>query len=434
MSNQWPNNLRKRMETHQEPSPEGLWEDIERIMQQESSIAIPPKQNKILLWSKRIGAIAAVILVILLIRNYLMIENSQKLQIITQKKQTPHEHKNNLSTDQENGSEFITGNRSNRVFSYAKRNIAVSVPKESLYSKDESSLIAKVEEKEEHKAESERENSHSESNIEKKTYDSRPSSKKRNQDNKKAIDQNTYSPVIERKNKYTKWEASVYGSNISSNSAKKNEGYGSFVSGGVLPEGTDEDLILGEDPQSDIFIQNKYREVYTDIKHRQPIIIGVSANYNIDDKWSLISGLTYTILSSQLRSGSDSYYYTSKQTLHNIGIPLNINYNVWKSKKVSIYLSAGGLVEKNVSGNLTTDYIIDDQLKSSQEDKISIDQLQWSINAAVGVQYNLSQKVGLYAEPGVSYYFKNGSEVETIYKEKPLNLSLRFGLRFSLNK
>lgn len=434
MSNRWSNNLRKRMETHQEPSPEGLWEDIERIIKQESFIAIPPKQNKILLWSKRIGAIAAVMLVMLLVGNYLMIENSQKLQIITQKEQTPHEHKNNLSTDQDKESEFITGNSSSRAFSYTKKNIAISVPEESLYSKDESSLIAKVEEKEEHKAESERENSHSESNIEKKTCNSHPSSKRRNQDNDKAIDQNTYLSVIEKKNKYTKWEASVYASNISSNSAKKNEGYGSFVSGGVLPEDADEDPILGEDPQSDIFIQNKYRDVYTDIKHRQPIIIGVSANYNINNKWSLISGLTYTILSSQLRSGSDSYYYTSEQTLHNIGIPLNINYNLCKTKRVSIYLSAGGLVEKNVSGKLITDYFIDDQLKSSQKDKISIDQLQWSINAAVGVQYNFSQKVGLYAEPGASYYFKNGREVETIYKEKPLNLSIRFGLRFSLNE
>ena len=151
MSNQWSDNLRKRMETHQEPSPEGLWEDIERIIKQENAIAIPPKQNKILLWSKRIGAIAAVILIVLLIGDYFMTENSHELQIITQKEQTPHEHKNNLSTDQDNGSKLIAGNSSNRVSSYAKKNIATSIPKESLSFKDENSLIAKVEEKEEYK-------------------------------------------------------------------------------------------------------------------------------------------------------------------------------------------------------------------------------------------------------------------------------------------
>lgn len=432
MSNQWSDNLRKRMESHQETSPDGLWEDIEQIIKEKSLIVREPKRNIALLWGKRIGAIAAVVLVMLLIGDSLMIENSQKSQIITQKKQTPHEHKNNLSTDQDNGNEFITGNSSNRIISQTKKNTAISIPKKTLYTKDESGLVAKVEE-EKHKAEPEREDCKSESNIEKKTCNNKPNSKRRDQDNNKEIDLNTYLPVIEQKNKYTKWLASVYASNISSNSAKKNEGYGHFVSVGVQPEGSCEDPIGGEDPQSNIFVQNKYREVYTDIKHRQPIIIGVTANYNIDDKWSLTSGLTYTVLSSQLRSGSDNYYYTSEQTLHNIGIPLSINYNVWKSKKISIYLSAGGIVEKNVSGKLTTDYILDDQLKFIQKDKISVEHLQWSVNTSIGVQYNLSPKIGLYAEPGASYYFKNGSEIKTIYKEKPINLSLRFGLRFSLN-
>ena len=47
------------------------------------------------------------------------------------------------------------------------------------------------------------------------------------------------------------------------------------------------------------------------------------------------------------------------------------------------------------------------------------------------MQLNLSSVVGLYVEPGVSYYFDNGSSVSNIYKEKPLNFNLEFGLRFS---
>jgi hypothetical protein len=185
---------------------------------------------------------------------------------------------------------------------------------------------------------------------------------------------------------------------------------------------------------AEILARNEYREVYTDVKYKQPVTMGISFNYNLDDKWSLTSGVTYTILSSELRSGSESYYYISEQILHNVGVPLGINYNIWKNKKILVYLSGGGLVEKNVSGKLTTDYVVDNKLKSSQKDKISIDQLQWSVNASMGVQYRLSPKIGLYAEPGVSYYFKNGGKVETIYKEKPLNLSLKFGLHFSLSK
>lgn len=47
------------------------------------------------------------------------------------------------------------------------------------------------------------------------------------------------------------------------------------------------------------------------------------------------------------------------------------------------------------------------------------------------MQYNISSMVGIYAEPGLSYYFDNGSNIETIYSEKPLNFNLNIGLRVS---
>ena len=47
--------------------------------------------------------------------------------------------------------------------------------------------------------------------------------------------------------------------------------------------------------------------------------------------------------------------------------------------------------------------------------------------------YRFNDLVGIYLEPGVSYYFDNGSFVETVYRERPLNFSLGIGLRFNLN-
>ena len=54
------------------------------------------------------------------------------------------------------------------------------------------------------------------------------------------------------------------------------------------------------------------------------------------------------------------------------------------------------------------------------------------MNAAAGVQYNFSNLLGLYVEPGVSYYFDNGSSVSNIYKDKPFNFNLNLGLRFTI--
>ena len=55
---------------------------------------------------------------------------------------------------------------------------------------------------------------------------------------------------------------------------------------------------------------------------------------------------------------------------------------------------------------------------------------QWSVNASAGLQYKINDILGVYLEPGVGYYFDNGSNVSTIYKEKPLNFNFTVGLRF----
>ena len=44
----------------------------------------------------------------------------------------------------------------------------------------------------------------------------------------------------------------------------------------------------------------------------------------------------------------------------------------------------------------------------------------------------LGDKVGLYAEPGLNYYFDNGSPVENVFKSRPLNFNLTLGLRLRL--
>ena len=60
--------------------------------------------------------------------------------------------------------------------------------------------------------------------------------------------------------------------------------------------------------------------------------------------------------------------------------------------------------------------------------------LQMSVGASAGVQFDLLPSLGIYAEPGLSYYFDNGSRTQTIYGDHPLNLSLDFGVRFTIGR
>lgn len=440
MNSQWSDNLRKRIEAHEEPSPDGLWEDIEQIVTkelpfqiEERTVQSPSGQKKNLLWAKRIGAVAAILLVLLFVGDFFLKEDTLPSPAIVQRPEVGHKPENNLSIDHDNEGILLT--EEGHSESLAPDNNIVTFTALASTASAERKTDDFLIDKEEDEPDSGDQSKHrgEGSVMEEKATDNHSVSRDPHHDYH-TPEPNIHYPIITRQNKLTRWQASLYASNTSSGSSKAYNGYRSFLAEEISLGKDDVVPLLVKYPHEGIVDANKQSTVHTEAKHRQPVTMGASIKYNLDEKWSLTSGLTYTILSSQLRSGSHSHYYSSEQTLHNIGIPLSINYNLWKVRNVSIYVSGGGMVEKNVSGKLSTDYVVNDKLESIEKDNISIDRLQWSINTSVGVEYNLFSKIGLYAEPGVIYYFKNGSEVETIYKEKPVNVNLRVGLRFSLGK
>ena len=168
------------------------------------------------------------------------------------------------------------------------------------------------------------------------------------------------------------------------------------------------------------------------VKHRQPVKIGLSARFGVARRVSLETGVNYSYHSADIASGDDESGYKAGQKLHYIGIPLSVSYDIWHTDRLEVYGSAGGGVEFCVSGSTHTDYISGNRVVSSATADVRDDRPQWSVNASAGIQYNFTDHVGVYAEPGVSYYFDNGSDVTTIYKDKPLNFNLNVGLRFTI--
>ena len=202
--------------------------------------------------------------------------------------------------------------------------------------------------------------------------------------------------------------------------------------GGVSAAGIGPDNSNWEDsPLLGILLYNEGKEVETDIKYRLPIRAGISFAYKINERFSLGSGVTYTNLTTDMREGSDSHYFTGEQTLHYVGIPLNMRYNIVSWKGLELYASSGLLAEKCVSGKLKKEYILNNQVEKEETQNLNEKPFQWSVNASAGLQYNITPSFGLYAEPGVSYYFKDGTSLKTIYKDKPFNFNFNLGLRFT---
>lgn len=186
-----------------------------------------------------------------------------------------------------------------------------------------------------------------------------------------------------------------------------------------------------DDPYMGMLVTNKSHLADRRVRHRLPVHAGVSIAYRINDRVSVETGIAYSYLSADIHEGSDSYYFAGEQSLHYVGIPVGVRVRAMSWKNFDIYVGAGFEADKCVSGTLKKSYVINGQTRDDGHESISIRPLQWSVNAGAGVQYNISSMVGIYAEPGLSYYFDNGSNIETIYSEKPLNFNLNIGLRVS---
>lgn len=186
-----------------------------------------------------------------------------------------------------------------------------------------------------------------------------------------------------------------------------------------------------DDPYMGMLVTNKGHLADRRVRHRLPVHAGASIAYRINDRVSVETGIAYSYLSADIHEGSDSYYFAGEQSLHYIGIPVGVRVRAMSWKNFDIYVGAGFEADKCVSGTLKKSYVINGQTRDDGHESISIRPLQWSVNAGAGVQYNISSMVGIYAEPGLSYYFDNGSNIETIYSEKPLNFNLNIGLRVS---
>lgn len=175
---------------------------------------------------------------------------------------------------------------------------------------------------------------------------------------------------------------------------------------------------------------NNYEE---EEKHYQPISFGLTTNIPISPKFSIATGLVYTRLRSDFIKKVPGYEFKREQTLHYIGIPVNLQYQIWNYHFLKIYASAGGQVDYNIKIQQKQSFNSQGNSENSLGNSdIDRDRLQFSMQGAVGIQCDIIPLIGLYIEPGVKYYFKNGSDVRNYFKDKPTNFNLQVGLRLNL--
>ena len=167
------------------------------------------------------------------------------------------------------------------------------------------------------------------------------------------------------------------------------------------------------------------KESLIDSKHHFPVSVGLQVGVPLLPRLSLTTGVVYTQTSSDFTYQYGSGQMVVNQSLHYVGIPVGLSYEVWGISRLHTYVNVGGEGAVNVKNKTLMD--------GNRED-VGRDKMQWSANASLGIQFDVIPQLGIYAEPGAKYYFDNGSHIDNVFKDKKLNFNFQFGLRWNIGK
>jgi hypothetical protein len=164
-----------------------------------------------------------------------------------------------------------------------------------------------------------------------------------------------------------------------------------------------------------------------------PVNVGAMLSIGIAPKLYAETGVIYSALHSEFSSGNRSGSYVSTQDMGYIGVPLGLRYNIVENRRLDVYVSCDGVMRKPVSfSRVTVSYIDGKPVSRVDESDVDYDYLQWSAVASAGVQFNITNWMGIYAEPGFAWHFQSKSPVVNIYSDRQADFNLNFGLRFRI--
>lgn len=419
----WIKDIQRRMADHQEPVKDDLWAGIEQALDQQKVVGKPAV---VMRW-RRYVAVAAIVLALMGGAGYVLFNHQEQMGKEVARAETEQQPDGLQTSTQQMEPMVLAEQTGESVASHVKK--ALSAVRQGADS--EQSLVAMVQEKVVEPSDRPQDlmNKDLEQGGQPETSSAEATGKVAEQPQPSAVRKNevarssqTFLPAERQR-----IHASRHGAKVTMNLYAANSvGAYSGRNGLATPIGMVANCYLAKaapelfnaEAASPMAIQSHEETV-----HYQPVSLGLTAGYALNQRWTLTSGLVYTKLSSDFIQVFDDSRLTRRQTLHYVGIPLNVNFMVWGNKKLKTYVTAGGQADFNVDAKTVKEGIKHDMPK---------DKLQLSTQAALGLQYDFTPHLGAYFEPGVKYYIDNKSEMQNFFKDKPLNVHLQVGLRWNI--
>ncbi|MCQ2175077.1 MAG: porin family protein [Bacteroidales bacterium] len=152
--------------------------------------------------------------------------------------------------------------------------------------------------------------------------------------------------------------------------------------------------------------------------HYMPLRAGLSIRIPFTDRWSLTTGLDYSWYDSRLEYSLSGIH---KQSAHYLGIPLRADFTIARNRWLDVYVGAGASADLCVAA-------------FEDGKRIAKDGVGFSLIGAGGVQFNITDKFGLFLDPTFSWNIPSNNRVLDTYRsEHPFMFSLPFGIRINLN-
>ena len=412
MKEQWRQQMQQKMADYQQPAPEVSWEMLDKAL-----AANKPKAKVVPMWMHRLAA-AVVVGIVVVSAGYLVLhqQDEDTMAIVSQQKT---DILPSTETAEEAAEDVVATVKTNSTNQEALLTAHTPILRTQDVQEAEESATEQVEE----------------STVSEPTQQTTPSTTSTTQKESSPTKSHSATVIYPSDFQYKKTTTSVTASRLMAKAYLSNSMTGGAnamslstaisygENGGPDTNNPKEDTNSPLNPPTPIIQEKEER-----VSHRQPIRFGLTLCYRLNDQWSIESGLVYSRLSSDYTYllGGVAYAH-GEQKLNYLGIPLKVNHQLWNNRHFGVYVAAGGMMEKMIKGTHQTT-----ENGQEQTTDVSIRPLQFSVNGAIGMEYHLTNLMSIYAEPGVGYYFDNGSDVPTYYQEKPFSFNLNVGLRFSI--
>lgn len=180
---------------------------------------------------------------------------------------------------------------------------------------------------------------------------------------------------------------------------------------------------------SSVVANNIEEETKTEIEYDVPLTYAAMFRYHFNNHWAIDAGIQFSYLGASWHSGSNNSYYSSTQKLVLIGIPVGASFTFVDSRFFTMYALAGASVDKCVTGNIKR--FAQSGRKHANTGKRDLPEHPWqfSINAGLGLQFNATDHIGIFAEPKATRFYDTAKELNI--RKHSTEFQLLVGLRLT---